>query len=596
MNKLDVATYLQTIRDALSVCSLFSGLSNQQLDEVARHGELIDYEHDEHIAGQGQKGDGFFILIFGKTIVQMVSGRAQIAVELATLKPGDFFGEMATLLGSERNANVITSSPRCHVLRFSGAQFKKMLKNLPYFSVGLVHSLAQRLQQTSAQKTQPGAEAINVLDRSVLRLLPESFCVRYRVLPLSVSNSEFEVGFVDEPTGTVLEMVHNFVPSLPQKVRRMTQQQFDVLLRGLVWPTSKPSHPEALEQFDLQHLLARCISEGASDLHLSTGRAPRWRIDGDLIAIGGHASLSKSQLHEAVAEIVPTSIRFDEGAGHLDLDFAHEIAAGERFRVNIYSDMNGLAVAMRHIPSRILSLSQLGAPVVLKSVCSKPKGLFLVTGPTGSGKSTTLAAMIDLINQEQPRHIITLEDPIEYRHESAKGLVNQREVGVHTRSFSTALRSALREDPDVVLVGEMRDLETIALALEVAQTGHLVFATLHTTSAVGTIERIVGMFESEKQAQIRESLADVLLGVVSQTLLRRIGGGRIGAYEVMMSSPAIANLIREMKTVQISSYLSAGRSQGNQSLEEDLNNLVARKLVTPEEAKRKSLSPEQILG
>jgi twitching motility protein PilT len=596
MNKLDVTSYIQTIRDALNACSLFSGLSTQQLDEVARHGELIDYEYQEPIARQGQAGDGFFILIFGRTVVEMVSGRAQIAVELATLKPGDFFGEMATLLGSERNANVITASPRCHVLRFSGEQFKKMLKNLPYFSVGLVHSLAQRLQQTSAQKSQTGHEAIDIVDQSVLRLLPESFCVRYRVLPLNVTETAFEVGFVDAPTGTVLEMVNNFVPSLRQKVRRITQQQFDVVLRGSVWPRGRESNTEAVTAFDLQHLLARCISEGASDLHLSTGRPPRWRIDGDLNAIGGHAALSKSQLHESLAGIVPNSMAFDEDTGHLDLDFAHEIAAGERFRVNIYRDMNGLAVAMRHIPSRILSLSQLGAPAVLKSVCSKPKGLFLVTGPTGSGKSTTLAAMIDLINQEQPRHIITLEDPIEYRHESAKGLVNQREVGVHTHSFSTALRSALREDPDVVLVGEMRDLETIALALEVAQTGHLVFATLHTTSAVGTIERIVGMFDSEKQAQIRDSLADVLLGVVSQTLLRRIGGGRIGAYEVMMSSPAIANLIREMKTVQITSYLSAGRSQGNQSLEDDLNSLVMKKLVAPEEAKRKSLSPGQILG
>ncbi len=596
MVKLDVTTYLQTIRDALGRCSLFSGLSNEQLDEVARHGELIDYECEESIARQGHTGDGFFIIIFGQTIVQMVSGRTQISVELATLHPGDFFGEMATLLGSERNAHVITSSPRCHVLRFSGAQFKKMLRNLPFFSVGLVHSLAQRLQQTSVQKTQSGSNSIQSVEPSALRLLPESFCMRHRVLPIRATDTDFEVGFVDEPTGAVLEKVQAFVPSLRQKVLRITQQDFDNLLRDLVWPTAVTLDPESLIQFDLQHLLARCISEGASDLHLSTNRPPRWRIDGDLIAISAHASLSKTQLESAVADIVPSSIQFDERDGQFDLDFAYEIAAGERFRVNIYSDMNGLAVAMRHIPSRILSLTQLGAPEVLKSVCSKPKGLFLVTGPTGSGKSTTLAAMIDLINQEQPRHIITLEDPIEYRHESARGLVNQREVGVHTRSFTTALRSALREDPDVVLVGEMRDLETVALALEVAQTGHLVFATLHTTSAVGTIERIVGMFESEKQAQIRDTLADVLLGVVSQTLLRRVGGGRVGAYEVMMSSSAISNLIREMKTVQITSYLSAGRAHGNQSLDEDLNQLVARRLVTVEEARRKSLSPEKILG
>ncbi|MGB0647982.1 MAG: PilT/PilU family type 4a pilus ATPase, partial [Bradymonadia bacterium] len=567
-----------------------------QLDEVARHGELIDYKHNESIARQGERADGFFIVVFGETVVQMVSDRTQISVELATLKPGDFFGEMATLLASERNANVVTSTPKCHVLRFSGVQFKKMLKNLPYFSVGLVQSLAQRLQRTSASKTQTDPISVPAIPVATLRLLPELFCMRHRVLPLATTGSELEVGFVDDPTSEVLEKVQSFVPALRQKVKRLTQAQFDALMRNAVWPGSSENPAKTTDGFDLNRLLTRCITEGASDVHLTTNRQPRWRIDGDLVPIHSHGALSAEQLRHALEDIVPSTFNFGENDERVDIDFAHEISEGERFRVNIYRDMNGLSVAMRHIPSRILSLDQLGAPAVLKTICAKPKGLFLVTGPTGSGKSTTLAAMIDLINQEQPRHIITLEDPIEYRHESARSLVNQREVGVHTQSFSTALRSALREDPDVVLVGEMRDLETVALALEVAQTGHLVFATLHTTSAVGTIERIVGMFDSDKQAQIRDTLADVLLGVVSQTLLRRIGGGRVGAYEVMMSSTAIANLVREMKTVQITSYLSAGRASGNQSLNDDLNQLVARGVVNGDEARRKSLTPEQIVG
>ncbi len=594
MNQLATNEHVDDLRAGLTRCRLFNGLSNEQLDAVARHGDFILYQQREVIARQGEQADGFFIMIEGETVVEIEARRSESSFQLTTLAAGDFFGEMATLLGSERNAHVITSTPECKVLRFSGEQFKNMLRNLPFFAASLAHSLAYRLQRTSVQKSGVKAVDVDELPAEVLRLIPEAFCIRYRVLPIQLSDETLDVGFVDDPTPEVLDRIQAFAPSLRPNVKRISQHEFNGLLRQSVWPSADRGAETSHHHFDLKQLLARCISEGASDLHLSTDRVPRWRIDGELLPIHGYPAITSTQLVTSVQTITPTILQGNT-AGR-DLDFAYEIAGGERFRVNIYQDMNGTAVALRHIPSRVLTLTQLGAPSILKAVCDRPKGLFLVTGPTGSGKSTTLAAMIDLINQNHARHIITLEDPIEYRHESQRALVNQREIGVHTGSFAEALRSALREDPDVVLVGEMRDLETIALALEVAQTGHLVFATLHTTSAVGTIERIVGMFDSEKQAQIRDTLADVLVGVVSQTLLKRLGGGRTAAYEIMMNSPAIANLIREMKTVQIASYLSTGRSTGNQSLEDDLNRLISEGKTTLEEARKKSSKPEKLRG
>ena len=579
------------IRTSLSGCKLFHGLSQQQLDEVARHGELLVCGPGQELARQGERADAFFIVVAGKMSVEMSVPNQEHAFQLSTLGVSDFFGEMSTLLGSERNATVKAEVAGGQVLKYSGAQFQNMLKNLPYFSAALAHSLAYRLRDTSVRSSSQQALSELTIDASVLHLLPEIFCVRQRVFPLEVSDGHLLVGVVDEPTPSLLTKLQAFVPSLKIHVQSISPHQFDDLMRSSIWPQIGQT-PEQASEFQIEPLLAKCIAEGASDLHLASGIKPRWRVDGALVPIVGCAPLSSAALDRVIDEILPHGL--SRSSGQVDLDFAYEFRGGERFRVNVYRDLNGSALALRHIPSRILTLDQLGAPKVLKKVCEKPKGLFLVTGPTGSGKSTTLAAMIHLINETQKRHIITLEDPIEYRHVSALSLVNQREVGVHTKSFASALRSALREDPDVVLVGEMRDLETIALAIEVAQTGHLVFATLHTNSAIGTIERIVGMFDSERQAQIRDSLSDVLVGVVSQTLLKRKHGGRVGAYEVMLLSPAIANLIRERKTPQIESYLSTMKEQGNQTLDSDLTRLVNTGLVDLEEARRKSLNPERV--
>jgi twitching motility protein PilT len=324
---------------------------------------------------------------------------------------------------------------------------------------------------------------------------------------------------------------------------------------------------------DIADLLIQTKEKNASDLHLSAGSPPMMRLHGDLTPIES-AALSREVVHKMIYEILNDDQRrlFEENR---DLDFAIELGDVARFRVNVFNQKNGEGAVFRVIPTQIRSFQDLGLPEVVQTMALRENGLVLVTGPTGSGKSTTLAAMIDMINSSTKKHIITLEDPIEFVHKTKNCLVNQREIGSHTKSFAAALRAALREDPDVILVGEMRDLETISLALTAAETGHLVFATLHTKSAPKTIDRIIDAFSPAQQAQIRVQLAEALQGVVSQLLLpNKDRKGRVAALEIMVATVAIRNLIREGKTHQMPSVIQTGTQLGMQSLEQALKNLV----------------------
>lgn len=333
---------------------------------------------------------------------------------------------------------------------------------------------------------------------------------------------------------------------------------------------------------DLTELLKFAIQSSASDLHISSGESPMFRIHGDIRRIDMEP-LNEKEVHTMIYDILNDQQRKTFEETH-ELDFS--IALGEygRFRVNVFIQHRGKAAVLRTIPSVVKSFEELGLPNICKSIAKAEKGLVLVTGPTGSGKSTSLATMIDLINTSFHKHIITIEDPIEFLHESKKCLINQREVGEHTHSFANALRSALREDPDVIMVGEMRDLETISLALTAAETGHLVFATLHTNNAPKTIDRIVDVFPADQQSQIRTMLSETLYAVISQILLRRADGkGRVAALEIMICTPAIKNLIRESKTAQIYSTLQTSQKYGMQTMESSVQNLLGRKVVSPEE-------------
>ena len=313
------------------------------------------------------------------------------------------------------------------------------------------------------------------------------------------------------------------------------------------------------------------------------------RKDGQMVRLDPEAApLTAADVAGLLADIIPGKNKAEFERRH-DSDFAYEIPGLARFRANIFMDRKGMGAVFRIIPTKILTAEQLGLSSHILQLCHLNKGLVLVTGPTGSGKSTTLCAMVDHINRSRSDHIITIEDPIEFVHETNQCVIHQREVHTHTDSFKDALRAALREDPDILLVGEMRDLETIAIAIETAETGHLVFGTLHTTTAISTVDRIIDQFPTDRQAQIRVMLSESLRGVIAQTLCRKIGGGRVAALEVLMVNPAISNLIREGKTFQIASMMQVGKTQGMVTLNEALMDLVAKKLVAPEEAMAKAV-------
>jgi len=343
---------------------------------------------------------------------------------------------------------------------------------------------------------------------------------------------------------------------------------------------------------DIAQLLAFGVKQGASDLHLSAGLPPMIRVDGDIRRINV-PEMDHKQVHDMLYDIMSDKQRKDYEE-FLETDFSFEIPGLARFRVNAFNHNRGAGGVFRTIPSKILSLEDLAAPSIFKEISEYPRGIVLVTGPTGSGKSTTLAAMVDYKNDSEYGHILTVEDPIEFVHQSKKCLVNQREVHRDTLGFNEALRSALREDPDTILVGEMRDLETIRLALSAAETGHLVFGTLHTSSAAKTIDRIVDVFPAAEKSMVRSMLSESLKAVISQTLLKKIGGGRVAAHEIMIGTPAIRNLIREDKVAQMYSAIQTGQNVGMQTLDQNLKGLLAQGLVAKEEAKKKAANPDSL--
>lgn len=345
----------------------------------------------------------------------------------------------------------------------------------------------------------------------------------------------------------------------------------------------------------IEGLLRRAVQHGASDLHLRSDLPPILRIHGEMERMPDIPPLDRHELRAMIGETIPERYRASFQAVR-DVDYAYEVPALGRFRVNVLQERMGIGAVFRHIPAGVVTADDLNLPPSLRSLCTLRRGLVLVTGPTGSGKSTTLAAMIDLVNRTRRDHIITIEDPIEFTHASLGCVVTQREVGEHTDSFKTALRAALREDPDVMLIGELRDLETVAIAIETAETGHLVFATLHTTTAASTVDRIIDQFPAGQQNQIRTMLAGSLRAVISQTLCRRVDGGRVAAREVLFNSPAIANLIREGKVFQIQTLMQTSKRLGMATLNDALLELVTAGEIDPWEAHSHATDKEALLA
>jgi twitching motility protein PilT len=367
-------------------------------------------------------------------------------------------------------------------------------------------------------------------------------------------------------------------------------------------PTNGKSAPvvvsvgdEPADRADMEALLRMLVDQRASDLHMRVGEPPLLRADGEMRRIEGQPVLTNERVEAMLTSIMPEKNRV-EFAELADTDFAYEIAGIARFRANALRERKGAAAVFRVIPANVLTVDDLGVSEEVRKLCYLTKGLVLVTGPTGSGKSTTLCSLIDLVNRERNDHVITIEDPIEFVHENKSCLITQRQVGVHTKSFKHALRAALREDPDIILVGELRDLETVSIAIETAETGHLVFGTLHTTTAASTVDRLIDQFPADRQEQIRQMLAESLKGVISQTLCKKIGGGRVAAREILLTNPAISNLIREGKTFQIPSIMQTSRRLGMVTLNDALLDLVDKGQVEPKEAYTKAVDKPNILA
>lgn len=620
---------------ALGQTPLFQGLDERGLGHVASAAALLHATAGETIARQGEPADAMGLLLNGQARKLMTLPAFGYPIEVGRVDAMASWGDVELLLRQPRRASVVAASPVL-ALHVTADTLHGLLERLPAFAVLFARSLAERvvalepavpLPLWDLRSTPPSPAA--------WELLPAAMVLRQRIVPLATAGTRVDIGLVDQLTSHAIETVRKQCPGMEIHPWKVESAEFDAIMRSrgtradadyeapapmmavpgraagmapmttaVAMPSSTAAEghgggagvlggvvrrfgPRMAQNPKLDALLKRMVAEGASDLHLSAAHKPRWRIDGEIHEIAEAKVLGEDTVLELFEPIMAD--RSIEDFKTNDADFAYAVPGVARFRCNLFRDRLGVGAVMRQIPDKILTFEQLGLPDSVRRMCDNPKGLVLVTGPTGSGKSTTLAAMIDYINRTRRTHIITLEDPVEFVHKSQRALVNQREVGDHTASFKRALKAALREDPDIVLVGEMRDLETVALALETANTGHLVFGTLHTSTAISTVDRIIDLFSAEMQSQVRATVAEVLKGVIAQTLCRKKGGGRVAALEILVGSAAISNLVREGKNHQIQNIMMTAKKMGNQLLNEELEKLVMADKVEFEEALGKSL-------
>ena len=517
---------------AIRESSLFSGLNDEQLRQAVGQAKLLQVEIGELLMEQDKPPSGFFLILSGQMRVMMAVQPGAEPMEVTRFGPGEMLGLASLLLGTESGA-AIEATERSTVVSFDPRFFEIMVERVPSFGLAVARTLAERMAMLTERVPVPEADPTTEPQEEALSLLPHEFMVRNRVAPLSVDGRVATIGCADRPSPELIERIRTHLPAMEVRIVHVDSGRLGEILAGHADSAPTVDSGPTADSSTLERALRAMAAEGASDLHLAGGQIPRWRIDGAMREIPDIPPLGEETVLELLGDSLEERNR-EEFADCNDTDFALALPGVARFRVNLFRDLGGVGAVFRLIPTKILTLEQLGMPDVIRSFCTLPKGLVLVTGPTGSGKSTTLAAMVDLINHDREEHVITLEDPVEFVHQSKKSLVNQREVGSHTRSFSAAIRAALREDPDIILVGEMRDLETVSLALEAANTGHLVFGTLHTATAISTIERIVGLFPPEEQSRIQVTLADVIRGVIAQNLLKKTGGGRVAALEVLV--------------------------------------------------------------
>ncbi len=598
MDKVEITDQNQdAIIEKLEDMALFKSLNPPSMAAVLKYAELRRYQAGETIVKREAASDSFFLILEGQVSVFVESEKGDRKL-LTTLGPGGGIGEISVLLGKKSTIAAVVKED-VDGLVFSRQLFLNMFGKIPNFGLAVAQDLAARLEEASGQIVLPQfKEGERKTVRRVTDLLPLPFLQRHRVLPVRQNGSQLTVGFVDEPRSEVLDSIYKQLPGMEIVPVRIHADYFNGVLRTRAgvdhW--SGPAQAVQGEQRTpklgpkLNGLLERMVAEGASDLHLAEGERPHWRIDGDLHCIQDATPLGYGELQTLFEPALEGRHR-QELQEHHDADFGYSLTGLARFRINLFHDAHGASASIRMIPSQILNVEHLSYAETIKRFCGMNNGLVLVTGPTGSGKSTTLAAMIDYINGQYARHVITLEDPIEYVHQTRRSLINQREVGGHTPSFKRGIRSAMREDPDVLLVGEILDLETMELALDAASTGHLVLSTLHTSSAVATVDRVIDMYPASQHVHVRSSLSEILKGVICQTLCKRVGGGRIAAFELMPVTRPVSTLIREGKSVQISSIMQASKKDGHIQMNDSLAALVRDGKVDFNEALGKAGDP-----
>jgi pilus retraction protein PilT len=579
--------FILSLENALKCSHLFNSLPQDNYSKIASHATAIHLDKGDVLMKKGEIADSFYIVTKGE--VSILSGVAGEKGIVANIGVNESIGEMGILLNKSRSATVVAATPTI-CAKFSKDVFSHLFSNLPGFGLAIAKYMAQRLEDTSWKRTHKDfREDATMPGEETFSLLPIDFIQRHRVMPLRVEGNHVTLGITEEVSNSILIRVEGLLSGMEVIPVCMDQRLFAKIIRHY---TSTPASstdvkPPPLQQVapspQLVSLLKRMVEEGASDLHLSANHRPRWRVDGQIKELHDQKYLGREEVLSLLKPVMrPETL--DEFKSANDCDYSYALEGVARFRINMFRDRYGTSAVLRMIPMNILSLEQIGLPNIVRTLCSSNNGLILITGPTGSGKSTTLASMVDHINRNFPLHILTMEDPIEFVHESIKCLVNQREIGHHSTSFSAALRASLREDPDIVLVGELRDRETVELALELANTGHLVLGTLHTSTAVSTIDRIVDLFPTDQHNQVRSGLADSIQGIIAQTLCRKIGGGRIAALEILINSYAMANLIREGKSAQIYNTMLTGKKLGNTLLNDELAQLVVKGKISAGEA------------
>ncbi len=596
MKKFEIDNELKALsRKKLGLAGMFVFLGEEKLSElVDLAGEVWTFEDGEKVISAGSSPEFFLVIVKGE--VSVVLDDRNDGMEIVRLARGQLVGEMA-MIQNEPHSYSCFARGQLAVIAFSAKVFHEQILAIPGVYIPLIPSISQRILTSLAYPAfLENRSRIPDIDSSLLKLFPEGFLKKHHIFPVKMVASYLLIAHCEPVDREQLEAIDQVLPEDfdirpiyfdPEFFARLLQKN----LEGAVCPPPPTQPAEVAVRHEnlcfIDEVLRRLVNEKGSDLYLSAGQMPRWRIDGEIVEVPGTRKSGPEEVLEMLRPLARNEV-LDAFVESCDEDFAYSTCEGFRFRVNLLRDHNGISAVFRYIPGEISSLEALGLPEILTSFCTQPKGLVLVTGPTGSGKSTTMSAMIDWINRNRKCHIITIEDPIEFVHGSQKALVNQREVGVHTRSFAKALRAGLRENPDVVMVGEIRDNETMAMALETANTGHLVFATMHTATAASTIDRVVDNFPAESQNQIRMFLADNLLGVICQTLCRRTTRGCIPAFEIIIVDPAMANLIRTGKAYMLPNAMQTAQMKGNRLLNDDLCQLVKNGVISQDEAMSKT--------